>query len=523
MSDKHLESSAAKHLVPEKNALEREWELICSIPQNLTNGIADRMQELKDNPLSAAPMMLGAFAIGAVGAYFSKKPEALCKMLTPLVKNPEAVATNIMKWTPKVGLAWMGLDIGRRFAQPMVDTAINPKNLEYDKVLLGKNLGSAVVDYPLMGIGGLSGHLSTDLGMKALPGLLAMSKGLEIPELVYEGMPTKVAGNKGTHAEAKDLMMAMAEDSAGHRNNGTRSSDVKTVEIARPINEIIDTAKADLRTAAEEHPELSKAVGWLADARYGRTNTEQNEMLREALNVVRPYKESSKEIDSAFNSIERHLKGQRATTEDVLAAEAKLTAQRVKEAEIQQKRDLERQTETNKTIAECAKRAREARMRAAKADGRQEEALKWSKREPGIVEFTDGPIASEKIELPTYQSGGETKIDYNGMKKITVLRDGTKITDHLDGFRETLKPDKTQVCEWPDGTRHTSTHTQKGTIEVRENEDGGLFTKTEDCRCTEVTAEGQVSNYIDWESLDPSEANYMRTQYTKAQREAMYD
>lgn len=524
MSEKHLESSVAKHLVQEKSGLEREWELLCSIPQNLTNGIADRMQELKDNPLSAAPMMLGAFAIGAMGAYFSKKPAALCKMLTPLVKNPESVATNIMKWTPKVGMAWMGLDIGSRFAQPMFDTAINPNNLEHDKVLLGKNLGSAVVDYPLMGIGGLSGHLSTDLGMKAMPALLAMSEGLKGPQLALEGIPTNISGNKGTHIEAKDLMMAMAEDTAGNRSNGTRSSEtIKTVETARPINEIIDTAKTDLRNAAEEHPELSKAVGWLADARYGRTNTAQNEMLREALNVVRPYKGTSKEVDSAFNSIERHLKAQGATTEDLLAAEAKLTAQRVKEAEIQQKRDLERQTETNKAIAECAKRAREARMRAAKADGRQEEALKWSKREPGTVEFADGPIASETIELPTYQSGGETKINYDGMKKITVLRDGTEITDHLNGFRETLKPDKTQVCEWPDGTRHTSTHTQKGTIEVRENEDGGLFTMTENCRCTEVTAEGQVSNYIDWESLDPSEANYMRTQYTKAQREAMYD
>ncbi|MBX9770144.1 MAG: hypothetical protein K2X29_02165, partial [Candidatus Obscuribacterales bacterium] len=333
-----------------------------------------------------------------------------------------------------------------------------------------------------------------------------------------------ISGNKGTHIEAKDLMMAMSEDTAGNRNNGTHSSEtVKGIENARPINEIIDAARVTLRNAAADNPELSKAVGWLYDARFSRTNTSQNELLREALNVVRPYKGSSKEVDSAFNSIERHLKGQGATTEDILAAEERLVSQRVKETELQQKRDLARQAEPNKTLAECAKRAREARMRAAQANARSEKALEWFKKGPGIVEFADGPIASEKIELPTYQSGGETKIDYSGMMKTTVLRDGTEITELLNGFRETVKPDKTQVCEMPDGTRTTFTHTKKGIVEVRENEDGGLFTMTEDCRCTEVTADGRVTNYIDWESLDPSEANYMRTQYTKAEREAMSD
>ncbi len=201
MSDVNFKG-AIQGKAPEKNVWERELDLIWSIPQTFANGVVERAKEVMDNPLSAAPEVLTAATLAGLGTYFMKKPAALCrllqssKILAPLAKNPEALVAGITKYAPKVGLGLLGLDVGNRFAQPMLDTAFNPKNHEYDKKWLGKNLGSMVVDYPLMGAAGIGGAATVELGPGALSGLRAIAKSIRKPTTmspVYEGVGTAKA------------------------------------------------------------------------------------------------------------------------------------------------------------------------------------------------------------------------------------------------------------------------------------------------------------------------------------------
>lgn len=151
------------------SALLRECALWSSAPQHIAAGVGKRVAEIQKNPMSAVPEVLTAAALGATVAYFAKNPAALAttiRVVAPLCKNPEKTAEGIRWLAPHAGAAMVGADLGLRAGVPSVDTLLNPTSLEKNKILLGSNLGSAVVDYPLMGLAGTGGALSLGLTPK---------------------------------------------------------------------------------------------------------------------------------------------------------------------------------------------------------------------------------------------------------------------------------------------------------------------------------------------------------------------
>lgn len=187
----------------QKNLWERELDLIWSVPNNFVNGVTERTQELIKNPMSAAPEIATAAAMAGLATYLLKRPAALCgflkstKILAPLDKNPEALMAGISKYAPKIGLGLLGLDVTNRVAQPMIDTAFNPQHHDYDKKWLGKNLGSMMIDYPLMGAAGIGGAATVELGPGAISGIRAMAKSFKSFRTTLDEPIQMAPGNDG--------------------------------------------------------------------------------------------------------------------------------------------------------------------------------------------------------------------------------------------------------------------------------------------------------------------------------------
>ncbi len=158
-----------------------EWELLKALPETALKGVTERVNEIQRDPSSAIGEVLTAMTIGAGIAYFSKNPKYLASAvgtLLPRCQNAERVATTIKNLVPHVGAAILGIDMALRVAVPMIDVGLNPNNLDKDKELLGYNLGSAVVDYSLMGLAGSAGAMAADITPPAINSLRHL-----VPEL----------------------------------------------------------------------------------------------------------------------------------------------------------------------------------------------------------------------------------------------------------------------------------------------------------------------------------------------------
>jgi|AGTN01.1.fsa_nt_gi hypothetical protein len=159
----------------------RELELFSSIPQEIGEGIKNRGQQMMDNKLLTTVEIVGAAAIGAGIAIASK--------------NPGSIAGQIARYAPRVMGYAAAADMAVRIGEPMVEAGRDGGSLALAKKQLGANLGSAVIDYPLMAASGLA-------GMKLAPKV----SGLLAPELVgsraplaFEAGPAGPAGG-GTRA-----------------------------------------------------------------------------------------------------------------------------------------------------------------------------------------------------------------------------------------------------------------------------------------------------------------------------------
>jgi hypothetical protein len=129
--------------------LHSEVGLLASIPGHIGSGVISRLQDVLDHKNLTAIELAASFGV-AVGLTFASK-------------NPGLIG-DVARFTPKLFLGLTALDIGRRFGGPMIDTWRHPANLERDKQWLGNNLGSALVDYPLVAAAGYGGdRLSSGL------------------------------------------------------------------------------------------------------------------------------------------------------------------------------------------------------------------------------------------------------------------------------------------------------------------------------------------------------------------------
>jgi hypothetical protein len=160
-----------------KTLLSREAYLLGG---GIKDGFMDRLQQAKENPGLTALEFGGAVAIGAGLTAMS------------MAKGRWETAANIAT----KGLQVLAIADGVRRVAPTLyaigDTAVNPENYMQNRATVGKYLGSAFFDYPLMAAGGMAGSAGTFYGAKALDTLSTRfngSNGAATDALISAGKP----------------------------------------------------------------------------------------------------------------------------------------------------------------------------------------------------------------------------------------------------------------------------------------------------------------------------------------------
>lgn len=169
MTDFPLEQAKAS----KSSLLERELELFSSVPSEIWEGMKNRGQQMMDNKLLTGVEIVGAAAIGAGIAIASK--------------NPGAITGQIARYAPRVLGTVAAVDMSLRVGKPMYEAGREGGSVELAKRQLGANLGSALIDYPLMAASGFAGAK------------LARTSGLLSPELIGSRAPVSLeAGPAGS-------------------------------------------------------------------------------------------------------------------------------------------------------------------------------------------------------------------------------------------------------------------------------------------------------------------------------------
>lgn len=146
MENDKLEISPVLANSTEPSLLEREGQLLLGGLQRLPQGVVNRASHAWENKGETAAEIGIAFAAGTALALCAKNPQALwgfCGGLTRAAKPVLAMG--------------LGLDVVNRIGSPMLAVGQDGSKLEEQKEALGKNLGSMMVDYTLMGAAGYAG------------------------------------------------------------------------------------------------------------------------------------------------------------------------------------------------------------------------------------------------------------------------------------------------------------------------------------------------------------------------------
>lgn len=194
--------------------LAREGELLGSLKNTLGEGVTKKFFEMWDHKLATAGEATLAFGIGAGLAIASRNPGAL-----------RGLAGRLASAAPKIFTAMMAVDGARRVGVPVLDTWFNPENLEANKSALGDNLGSAIIDYGVMGSLGYAGsRVGTGLGEQVAAVRYAMS-------------------SKPLHAEinmvADNVTHSMRSFVANARQEGRWSNELPTEQQFTKFNDLL--------------------------------------------------------------------------------------------------------------------------------------------------------------------------------------------------------------------------------------------------------------------------------------------
>ncbi len=128
----------------------RECELFAGAAGNLCDGIKNAAQDAWSHPEKSTKMVADAAACGLAIALIAKNPAILGKGLQPVCEFG-------MAHGGEIGAGLVSIDLSQRMADPIAATWRSPDSLAMNKQDLGNRLGSVVVDYTLMGAGGLAG------------------------------------------------------------------------------------------------------------------------------------------------------------------------------------------------------------------------------------------------------------------------------------------------------------------------------------------------------------------------------
>ncbi len=129
--------------------MKQEAELFGSLKDNLWHEVADRVQNHKGE---LAVEAVGAAVIAAGFGVMAKNPEILGEAMAPILKAA-------VPYVGKVGLGIAAVDWTCKIGAPAVDVWNNPSNLAQSKKYLAQNIGGGLVDYTVMGAGGIAGGM----------------------------------------------------------------------------------------------------------------------------------------------------------------------------------------------------------------------------------------------------------------------------------------------------------------------------------------------------------------------------
>jgi len=131
----------------DKSTLDREAELFGSLRENLWNSVKDHVRQNKGTIIAETVVAVG---VGAGLAALTKNPTLLGATVAPMIKAA-------VPYVGRVGMGMAVADWGVKLGVPAFDVWQNPENLESNKRVLAHNVGSGLVDYTAMGIGGIAG------------------------------------------------------------------------------------------------------------------------------------------------------------------------------------------------------------------------------------------------------------------------------------------------------------------------------------------------------------------------------
>lgn len=182
MTDFPLETVSAS----KSSLVERELELFSNAPKEIWEGMKNRGQQMMDNKLLTGVEIVGAAAIGAGIAIASK--------------NPGTIAGQIARYAPRVLGTAAAVDLSLRVGKPMYEAGREGGSVELAQRQLGANLGSALIDYPLMAASGFAGSKAVKTAGLLTPEPLG---GQRAPISALEGGPA----NSGQRAPEDFLRM----------------------------------------------------------------------------------------------------------------------------------------------------------------------------------------------------------------------------------------------------------------------------------------------------------------------------
>ena len=130
--------------------IQREADLFASLGKNIGAGISQAVNDAWSKPHQTADLIGKSIVFGAGLAVIAKNPAILGEAIEPALRCG-------IKYGGTVGAGLTVMDLTMRTAAPIASTWNSAENLQSNKILLGDRLGSATVDYTLMGAGGLLG------------------------------------------------------------------------------------------------------------------------------------------------------------------------------------------------------------------------------------------------------------------------------------------------------------------------------------------------------------------------------
>lgn len=206
--------------------LQREGELFASLPDTISQSIYEHWQKDSSTILRDAGW---AMLAGAGLTLISKNPALLGESLAPTMKF-------VLPAAARLGGLAAATDWGLRIGCPALDTWYNPTHLESNKILLGTNVGTALVDYAAMGMGGFAGIKGVQAADKAQSAFRTLRLDLaSMNEARTTGSPSMAEINTALFTDRQSALKLLEQSEAQFRPTSRYDGPLPL----RPVSELL--------------------------------------------------------------------------------------------------------------------------------------------------------------------------------------------------------------------------------------------------------------------------------------------